>query len=229
VEDLETAKLLSFIIGDFEASWDALAATPIPQNRGNFMFGLLSVVLLEVTCRLCKTDGEGNALRRFSSSLEAQDRRYFTPLPRPCWAPKSKKFSLPNLGTAGDCAVIAAIFNLIRNGQAHQYQQMTAVLSDGKRFAISLTGAEWGRALASTFKAGRPAEHLQVRRDIDGNLWMTVMPNVLFLDIRTAINRSDLLNSGLSFVHMVEDGDKTFDFSSDEAWRTFDFSGHTSG
>jgi hypothetical protein len=229
--DITENELLDFIVGDFEAAWDALASVPGPGHRGNFLFGRHAVALLEVACRLCKSDSSGQASTDFSARLEARDTRYFTSLPGACWSPAARTrlaFELPSRGSDPDNQIIAALFNLIRNGQAHQYQQMGAVLADSLQFRISLTGAQYGAFLRTTFSNGRPSQHLGVTSDSAGNLWMTVRPDVLFLDVRDSIRDADLLNRGLAFHFMAEDRQQTFNFTAAAAEAVLRTQGHWS-
>jgi hypothetical protein len=227
--DLTEIELLDFVVGDFEAAWDALASTPEPKHRGNFLFARHAFVLLEVVCRLCKSDAKGHALQDFSAALYRREPRYFTALPAPCRKPSSRArpdFALPSQGDNPDNQVIAALFNLIRNGQAHQYQQMGALLTDGKQLRISLIGVRPGAFLGTVFSNGRPPEHLRVERDDDRNLWMTVRPDVVFVDVRDSIRDVDLLSRGLTFSFMEERSPRTFDFNSAAAEEVLRRQGH---
>lgn len=228
--DITEKELLDFIIGDFEAAWDGLASTPGPGHRGNFLFARHAVGLLEVVCRLCKS-ASGKALADLSAALDTRDPRYFTTLPGACWSPATRTrlaFELPSRGAHPDNQVIAALFNLIRNGQAHQYQQMGAVLADGHQFRISLTGAQHVAFLRTTLSSGRPAQHLSVSADPAGNLWMTVRPDVLFVDVRDSSREIDLLNRGLTFHFIAEDRQETFNFTAAAAETVLRRHGHWS-
>lgn len=227
--DITEQELFDFIIGDFEAAWDALASARSPRHRGNFLFARHAVGLLEVACRLCKGDSSGDAIAAFSHAIERRDRRYFTRLPGACWAPNPgtrKAFDLPSRGPDPDSQVVAALFNLIRNGQAHQYQQMGAVCSDGHQLRVSLTGAEHGALLRTTFESGRPAQHLAASRDAAGNLWIVVRPDVLFLDLRDSIREANILGRGLTFSFMSDDRNATFNFSAADAESSLRSNGH---
>ena len=68
--DLDPQALMQFVIGDFETAWNAIAAVRDTVSRGNFMFGKLTMVLLELVCRLCQTDSTRAALADFSKELE---------------------------------------------------------------------------------------------------------------------------------------------------------------
>jgi hypothetical protein len=94
---------------------------------------------------------------------------------------------------------------------------MRAVLSDDIEFGVSLTGADRDSYLSNTFAQGRPSKHLSASRDVDSNLWVTVMPNVLFLDIRDSIREVGLVSSRSAF---------TFNFSSTDAERSLRSNGH---
>jgi len=197
--DLPVVTLFDFIIGDFEDTWDALAARPGNLHRGNFLFARQAMTLLEVACRLCYSDGTGQTLKRFAAELARRDKRYFTILPSSCWTPSSPpEFWLPSQSSNPESELIAALFDLIRNGQAHQYQQIRVRLADGKDFQFALTGAEHGLFLAQTLAAGRPTDHLRAHKMTNGDLWVTVLTDVLFLDIREAVRSANLLNGSLT-------------------------------
>jgi hypothetical protein len=122
------------------------------------------------------------------------------------------EFTLPSIG-GGDphSHLLAAIFNLIRNGQAHQYQQMRAVLSDGSNFRIGLTGAAQGFFLRNVLASGRPSDHL-FHRDDGTSVWLIVRPEILFLDIRDAVRAARLDQRGLILKYLIEDRKATFRF-----------------
>lgn len=188
IEDLPIRTLIEYVQGDFACAWDALASTPGDINRGNFMFGLQSMILLEVACRLCVSDSTGAALEELSKQLELRDRKYFTALPGSCWIPKNNAdFMLPSRSHNKDDQLLAALFDLIRNGQAHQYQQTRVQLKDGVDFVIQLTGPASGLFLGRIFESGRPTDHLKRFKLASGDIQLRVRPEVLFLDIRESI------------------------------------------
>ena len=213
--DLPEPTIIDFIIGDFESAWEALANLQGSMPRGNFLFARQAMTLLEVVCRLCKSDQTGSALNDFSLALESQDSRYFTRLPGPCWKPSSRTrtaFELPSRGPDPDNQLIAAIFNLVRNGQAHQYQQTRAVLSDGKHFRFALTGADYGLSLPRSLASGRPPEHLQKLSDASGDLWIKIRTDILFLDVHNATVEANIKGRGLRMDFLTEDRVQTFNF-----------------
>ncbi len=228
-QDLPVATIVDFIIGDFERAWDALASTPGSINRGNFLFARQAMILLEVACRLCFSDKTGQALKDLSQQLEQRDSRYFTELPGTCWSAGSQpEFFLPSMGPNPATELIAALFDLIRNGQAHQYQQIRAQLSDGKDFEFGLTGAEYGLLLSRTFAAGRPSEHLKAQKEPNGDLWMKIRTDVLFLDIRDAVHAAGLLNGALTFDYLSRPRAKSphYQFSATDLETLFQSGGH---
>jgi hypothetical protein len=61
--------IFRFIVGDFEAAWNALVARRGRHSGGgNFMFALLSMILLEFASRICAKDRTNTKLK---SKLQA--------------------------------------------------------------------------------------------------------------------------------------------------------------
>ncbi|MGC4093237.1 MAG: hypothetical protein QM756_36180 [Polyangiaceae bacterium] len=204
---LDRPTLLSFLIGDFESAWDALALRPQAPHRGNFSFGLQVMVLLELACRQLQKP----LLQELTTSLKRRDERYFTLLPGSALAPH---FTLPGLPSAGKRPLLHAIFDLTRNGLAHQYQQILARLSDSQRLGITLTGVN--EPLAKTFEEGRPRDHLTADIDPDGNVWITLRTDVLFLDVRDAIAEAGVATAPLIHIENPTDEKKVYTYTSNE-------------
>jgi len=201
VSNLTAAKLHLFITSDFKGAWDSIAANKNTRiGRGNFMFGRQAMNLLEFAARLCSGDVTGKALTAFSRELKKIEPKYFTALPSPCPAPSD--FILPHDGNADGNLLLWALFDLMRHGLAHQYQQIIATLTDGKRFYIQLTGAEIGRSLSTVRRKQRPDVHLAYFVDSDGDIGLKVLPDILFIDFEKAIKKSGLLASQISFNHL---------------------------
>ncbi len=229
--DLPEATIVSFIIGDFESAWEAIAHLPGPIPRGNFLFARQALTLLEVACRLCKPDTSGKALQDFSNELAKRDARYFTPLPGACWNPrgtpkKPAEFTLPSQSATPAYELIAALFDLIRNGQAHQYQQIRVELTDGRDFQFSLTGAEHQLYLHRSFAGGRPVEHLAAQVDEHGDIWVTVRTDILFLDIRDSLRAAKLLDRKLSLEYLGRAGGHFYKFDAGALERCLKNGGH---
>jgi hypothetical protein len=212
--NLPGAELVRFAIDDFESIWDAVASDPKVRSRGNFLFGKLATTVLELASRLCRADASGVKQREFAEELNARDARYFVQLPGVVWAPSKKTrkaLAFPStipVGANGQITVLAAIFNLVRNGQAHQYQQIPAQLSDGTIFGISLTGPGPGQFLANA-AAGR-LDHLSFEENTHA-IWLKVRTDVLFVDLRDAVRAVGLDREGLILRHLTANDAFEFD------------------
>ena len=150
--NLTKQEIFQFIIGDFRAAWNALTTIPRrkirDRSRGNFMFARQAMNLLEAAALLCSADPGSRtvpctgALKGFSDALHEIDPLYFTELPGPCSDPRD--FRLPFRGSSPRSEMIWAMYDLIRNGLAHQYQQTIVELKDNVtpklHFGIELTG-----------------------------------------------------------------------------------------
>jgi hypothetical protein len=199
-QNLTPQTIYDFITKDFEAAWNSLACNPSKSiSRGNFMFGKQTMVLLEFLSRLCKTDATGQALQDLSRELSKIDNRYFTQLPGD--APKPKCFDLPNCTQQPQKELLWHIFDLVRNGQAHQYQQIKVELSDKKSFIVTLKGARYGLFLKNS-RNPRPHQHLGFQKDPNGDIALFLYPNVMFLDIEDAVANCKLLSRHLSFGYL---------------------------
>jgi hypothetical protein len=93
------------------------------------------------------------------------------------------------------------LYDLIRHGLAHQYQQIIVELIDEKHFYFSLTGADHGQYL-DTFKNQRPPKHLAYTVDNDGDVKLIIYPQILFLDFEKAIDEAHILKRNLQFRYM---------------------------
>ncbi len=164
------------------------------------MFGRQSMNLLEFAARLCDGDPTGRALTAFSTELKKIEPKYFTALPSPCPAPSD--FTLPHDGNTTGSLLLWALFDLIRHGLAHQYQQIIVTLTDGKKFYIQLTGAGIGRSLSTVRCKRRPDAHLAYFVDSDGDVGLKVLPEILFIDFERAIRKSGLLKLSIPFNHL---------------------------
>lgn len=180
--------IFNYIVGDFESAWSALTAKQGPIARGNFMFALLSMILLEFACRVCAGDPTNSKLARLTKTLGKIERRYFTALPGR-WG-TTNGFTLP--GPNPDSHLLGMMFDLVRNGEAHQYQSPIVKLSGGD-VDIDLTGAMPNRALTRPGRR-RPAKHLCYRISCSGDLSLYVRTDQLFLDIKRAIEKSRIIS-----------------------------------
>ncbi len=187
--------IFDFIVNDFEGAWDALAKDSSAKGRGNFMFTMQAMVLLEFGARLCTSDSTSMAIRDWSNELFSKRPLYATKLPGLCCG-VSRDFTLPYKNNQGD-ELLSALWDMVRNGHVHQYQQVVAELRD-TYWGFSISGVEIGLTIAEA-KRARPASHLGFYRDSDGNIWSIIHPECLFLDVKESIIASNLLNRGLTF------------------------------
>lgn len=175
-----------FIVNDFEGAWAGIVATA-PNGRGNMMFARQAMLLIELAARSCA--GRRSRLQQLSQALRAIEPRYFSPLPGPCG--RNQEFELPydpNRG-AKEAQLLWALFDMIRNGGAHQYQQIVVRLTDKRRFAIRVSGADLPLGAPR-----RPRAHLGYLRDHYGHVLLHVSSGTMFLDFRDAVTATGLLN-----------------------------------
>ena len=127
------------------------------------------------------------------------EHRYFTKLP--CDAPSPRDFGLPSMTTVNpERQLIWMLFDLVRHGQAHQYQQIPVKLLDGKVFGIALSGAASGLELATA--ESRRKEHLGYKQDLSGDVWLLIRTDLIFLDVKNSVEKAALLRRGLSFSYL---------------------------
>jgi hypothetical protein len=200
VSNLDEKNLHHLITVDFNDVWDSVAANPVdPIGRGNFMFARQAMTLLEFASRLCHKNA--NALSDFSNALYRIESKYFTRMPSVC-ANSDTEFTLPFIRNPTGDFLLWALFDLTRHGLAHQYQDIIANLTDGKKFFMILLGAKHLKTIQH-IQNTRTAHHLAYCIDSDGDVGLKVDPAVLFLDFRSAIANSNLLNRGLTFNHLI--------------------------
>lgn len=197
--NLEPKTIYGFITGDFKSLWDSLALNKNPSNGGNFTFAMLDMILLEFISRYCQVDGSGQTLRDFSDSFNSIDNRYFRKIENFGGIVTSLK--LPYLNYPNR-ELIHVLFDLIRNGEAHQYQQIVADLQDTKLIIttggrVRVIGRTEGMML---YEIGSRTGHLDVNFGVDGSwISITFRPEVFFTDITKAVDESGVLNRALRF------------------------------
>ncbi len=130
------------------------------------------------------------------------DARYFLHIPGLSAGPSD--FRLPyceDLPT--NDLLLCALYDLIRNGLAHQYQQILVNLPDGRDLGITLTGPAPGRTVGfiDTRSPRIESNHLRCTRK-QGDLWVTVNSARLFLDFKLAFDQAGLLQEKLSLTHL---------------------------
>jgi hypothetical protein len=198
ISNLQPSNIHNLLARDFEDVWNSVAANPAAGGRGNFLFALDSLILLEFVGRLCWRSKR--AFRAFDQELRSIEPNYFARIPGVNL--HFKYFELPYKKSSQE--LIWALYDLIRNGQAHQYQRMFVSLADKRGWGLTLTGARYRRYVgAKSRRQSRPVRHLGYRRDREGNIWITLYPNILFSDILNAVARSQILRKRLPFNYAV--------------------------
>ena len=198
---LTPEEVFTFITNDFESAWNCLAAQEDHGlGRGNFMFALQATILLEWASRLCGSDA--SARRDFAEALRAIRPRYFLDLPEMADLPGKTRpprdFALLDVDRP-ETQLLTFIFDLVRNGQSHRYQQIAASLLGDSVLAISLGGAHFDHSLDRLKTGGGAQEHLTLQVIGKGVGTLKVDSGMLYWDIKTAIENAHLLSRGLNF------------------------------
>jgi hypothetical protein len=190
--EMSLASVREAFVSDFYDSWTALAAQPNATGRGNFMYAFMATNYLEWASTIAHQDP--TVAQSFAAALAGRDRHSFMKLPAP-WPQRPRNW-FPFAGDVGGDRFLWAVFDLVRNGLAHRYQQIDAVLTDG-RFRVQIIGAA-----AQPYQADRerPRTHFrpfEVHRPPNPRyLVVRLYPDVLFADIDAAVSVSGLLNLG---------------------------------
>jgi hypothetical protein len=192
--------VFSFMEGDFRCCWDALAGKSKAEadNRGNFLFALQAAILLEWVARLCTNQ---TVREDFASALESIDKRYFIDLPGPCQR-AGRDFDFPGLpGKAPQESLLAALWDIIRNGLAHEYQDIIVNLTCGKQWGLKIKGVLPGLTLAKVDRMRGTLQHLDFEVTQAGDLVLGVHPGIFFLDICAAVRNANLLGRVTASTH----------------------------
>jgi hypothetical protein len=197
--NLTPKEVCSLLTSDFHDSWNSIASNPSAKGRGNFMFASLAFGFVEFACRLCGSDPTGKALEDFSQNLRSVDKRYFIVIPG-LHVPHPRGFKLPYVDNQHtDDTLICALFDLVRNGLAHQYQQILVRLTDDQSWGITLTGPAFEKSLEFVKRSPRGnSNHLKVTRYKNGDVWMIVNSARVFLDFKLAFDEAKLLDRNLN-------------------------------
>ena len=111
VRNLSTKEIYNSIVNEFLGAWNSIASNPNSIGRGNFMFASQAMHLLEFAARLYGSDT--SAHQSLSEDLNDIEPKYFTPLPGPCAATKSRYYS-PFLDNyfISYCSIIYRMFRI---------------------------------------------------------------------------------------------------------------------
>jgi hypothetical protein len=171
---------------EFETAWDAMATTERElRASGGFLFARQAMLLVELASTVARTDDR--TLQRFSKELYAREPVLFKLLPY-----KTKKGTrkyVPRLAPPGNpqSELIEVLFDLVRHGHAHVGHHVYAPLKDGGAFGVALHGVWTGRTIDKIRPpGGRHLDHLQFRKQSNGQLVVEVCAGTLFLDVRDA-------------------------------------------
>ena len=147
------------------------------------------MTLLEFICRLCSNDTTEKEIRKLSNKLNHIQPKYFTILPAKCVS--IADFSLPSIDESQNDPLLWVLFDLVRHGLSHQYQQIIADLNDEKHFYIKLIRPTFDYYLNKSSSICN--NHLAYSIDSDGNLELSVYPEILFLDCKKSANINIIL------------------------------------
>ena len=103
------------------------------------------------------------------------------------------------------------MFDLIRNGKAHQYNSAIVTLN-GLDIDMDLTGAVPGTALNKN-RRKRPAKHLNYKVSPAGDLSLFIRTDQLYLDVRNAIKKSGLLEGAGPVSDISRQSGKNYSFT----------------
>lgn len=226
--NLPPAKLFEFITSDFESGWAAFAEMkPAPgrSGRGNMMFARQAMTLLEFASLLYGSDEDARAA--FSEALFKIEPRYFTEMPGRCAKEGSRLPFDPRKGPdSAECTLLAALFDLMRHGLAHQYQTITVRLTDRRVLAVGISGTNYGDVLGRNVSRDT---YLGYRKAEFNDLVLTLYPDLLYLDLKAAIERSHLLERGLALKYLARGGEseKTYQFDVASVEAALNGAGHT--
>jgi hypothetical protein len=197
--NLTPKKIYDIITGDFEQLWNSLSSKQSEIYKGNFTFALLDMIFIEFISRFCKSDVTGNKLNRFSNCLYNIDKRYFGELVGWEGIRSDREYTIPFKHKEGK-EILCLLFELIRNGEAHYYQQIVADLQDGV-IIIRISGANFDLSRVSS-RSG----HLDVQGTIISEknvILIQFRPEVLFLDLKKAVECSQIFDQCEDFSHFL--------------------------
>jgi hypothetical protein len=194
--NLPPVTLATFVVEDFHAAWDAMAAaSPAPGVGGNFMFARQALGYLELAARTAMESER--TLNALSARLADRDPRYFTELPGPVPVPPSDELALPAGPGAPERQLLAALFDLARHGLSHIYQQTPVQLSDGKRMMFGFSGVSSGRPMSLKATPDGAASHLDFFVSDHGHVCIAVRPDQLLRDLEWAARASSVFSGAL--------------------------------
>jgi hypothetical protein len=214
--NLPPEKIYYLLKQDFESMWNCLAQKENKEiAKGNFNFALLDMILLEFISRYCSMDETGKTLEKFSNVLYDINKKYFIRLPL---IEKIKlNFSLPyhskpehiENGKYANDELLWLLFDLIRNGEAHNYQEIIGKFEDGHYLLIAIPGPKYGETLDKIDVKLPHLGHLgyeMINKDIydvlfndDNDVRLYFMPEIMFKELIEAVEKSEIFKKNLNY------------------------------
>lgn len=191
--------LLAFFINDYRSQWNALSKVSVEEmsGRSNFVFAKESMRLLELICRSIRTSRE--SLDAYSAALKNRNPAYFIHLPA-FQSYKPQGITTVSKGTfsevhlprcpSGKPILLWLLFDLLRNGIAHDGLQNTLVVNN-ERIYLGISGTPHMGSLAVHDGERR----LRNLRYLKAEKQIIVFPEALFLDFAWALKASNVHNS----------------------------------
>lgn len=193
--DISFATRYEFLCGDFESAWRSMAQrakTGVPMSGGNYIFAQMTMVLLEMIGYAAQANA--TAFREFRRELKAIEPRYFKRLPGSTGRNHNPK--IPWWGSYKDRQAIQVLFDTIRNGQAHVYQQILMELDDGSTFGAAISGVNEFSPESPGNRDPEAIVHLDL--EVQPNaVWLKFQPDVMLAHIRSAVDSSGFLGRNL--------------------------------
>ena len=179
--------IMEYLRSDFESSWRGIVLYKLSIKQfegdgfGNYLFSLHALIMLESALFYCASDRERKKLVKH---LFARDPRYKTSLAT------EGGYAIQNISCTAN-TLIALIFDLVRNGHAHDYSTKPSITEDRQMVTIGPYGITKNPNLFEPSRDDRLSDHLELQK-CDGSYVITLRPDVLFHDIWSAIREVGL-------------------------------------
>lgn len=187
---------IQYLLADFEAAWRGSLSAPPGNGKGNYLYVLLSMLLMELACRTCAAaKNDENLLQKFADQLDIQDSRYLNTIPA-YHHRQGGYFSLPSrVPKQQGNTVLAFLFAYVRNGLAHSYSPIPLTLKNNTILDIAIGGIIEEIPTKECDSIQRTANHLSLIKEQNGHSMFIVHPGLLYFDFKTAI-----INSGIASI-----------------------------
>jgi hypothetical protein len=199
--DEHSKRLLQYCISDYSSLWNALAQFPVSdfKGHGNYYFAKQSMLFLELVSRMATN----SLLETYSRALKNRNDDYFLQFAFDDYSKQGKRIvttgflerdgdmKLPFEPTAPEQPILLwFMFDLVRNGMAHQAEQITLKVNSTESVVVGMSGVHhFGTLFVSENE--RKTRRLRFR-DGGTNHALDVFPEVLFLDFAKALADSKI-------------------------------------